>query len=223
MLIGWPGGSWEATAGIVGIILGGYAVVLWLGTIVWTYRDIGERTRDGLSQAVAVLLVVVFNLPGFFLYLVLRPHETLSEAYERRIEQQAIMREFTEQRHDCPTCQRAVKEDFLLCPYCRTRLQATCSGCARPLQLNWAACPYCGAQGPAPATSAVPAVLAQSPPAARPAAPPAAAEPAQASAAPAKSQSASSGARQSRRRSEPQPAQAAAKPASTPPQAGSTP
>jgi hypothetical protein len=219
MLIGWPGGSWEATAGIVGIILGGYAVVLWLGTIVWTYRDIRERTRDGLSQAVAVLLVVVFNLPGFFLYLVLRPHETLSEAYERRIEQQAIMREFTEQRRDCPTCQRAVKEDFLLCPYCRTRLQATCSGCARPLALNWAACPYCGGQGPAPVASAVPAVLAQTPPPARPA-PAGEAEPAPSPT----TDAAPANARQpSRRRGEPQPAQAAAKPATTPPQAGSTP
>jgi len=161
MLIGWPGGSWESTALLVAAILGGYAVVLWLGIIVWTYRDIRERTRDGLSQAVAVLMVVVFNIPGLFLYLVLRPSETLAEAYERRLEAQAIMRDLAEQRQTCPACQRTVKEGFLLCPYCRTRLQASCPGCAQPLALNWVVCPYCGAQGPQPEVA--PTAFAQPP------------------------------------------------------------
>lgn len=140
--------SWESIIALVAAILIAYAVILWLGTIVWTYRDMRERTRDGWSQAVAVLLVVLFNIPGLFLYLILRPHETLTEAYERRLEAEALMRDLPEQRPSCPICARMVNEAYLLCPYCCTKLREPCSGCGRALELGWIVCPYCGAQGP---------------------------------------------------------------------------
>ena len=139
--------GWESITALVAAILIAYAVVLWLGTVVWTYRDIQERTRDGWAQTVAVLLVVVFNLPGLFLYLILRPRETLAEAYERRIEAEAVLRELPE-HHACPTCQRQMEDEYLVCPFCRTKLREPCSGCGRGLDLRWAACPFCGALGP---------------------------------------------------------------------------
>ena len=139
--------SWQAAIALIVAVLIAYAVILWVGTIVWAYRDIRERTRDGWSQAVAVALVVFFNIPGLGLYLILRPRETLTEAYERRLEAEALMREMPE-RLSCPKCDRPVKEDFLLCPYCRTSLRQPCLGCGRALELAWDACPYCGAQGP---------------------------------------------------------------------------
>ena len=83
-------GSWESIATVVIVILIAYAVVLSIGAIYWTYRDVLGRTRDGWAQAVSVLLVAVFNMPGLLLYLVLRPHETLNEAYERRVEAEAL-------------------------------------------------------------------------------------------------------------------------------------
>jgi len=134
---------------LVAAVLIAYAVILWLGTIVWAYRDIRERTRDGWSQTVAVLLVLLFNIPGLVLYLILRPRDTLAEAYERRLEAEALLRDLPETR-SCPTCLRAVREDYLLCPFCRTKLREVCSGCGRTLDLLWSACPYCGAQGPQP-------------------------------------------------------------------------
>ncbi|MDZ4278166.1 MAG: zinc ribbon domain-containing protein, partial [Dehalococcoidia bacterium] len=140
--------NWQSWVALVVAILIAYGVVLWLGIIVWTYRDIRERTRDGWSQAVAALLVAIFNIPGLFLYLILRPHETLSEAYERRMEAELLMRDAPERPPSCPDCRRTVREEFLICPYCRANLREPCLGCGRALELAWIACPHCGAQGP---------------------------------------------------------------------------
>jgi RNA polymerase subunit RPABC4/transcription elongation factor Spt4 len=153
--------GWESIVTLVAAILIAYAVILWLGVVVWTYRDIRERTRDGWSQSVSVLLVLLFNIPGLFLYLILRPRETLTEAYERRLEAEALMREFPEERSACPSCERTVKETFLLCPYCRATLREPCKKCKQLLDLSWIACPICAADGPQ--TVAAPPIMAQQP------------------------------------------------------------
>jgi hypothetical protein len=138
---------------IVAAVLIAYAVILWLGTILWAYRDIRERTRDGMTQTIALLLVVIFNIPGLILYMILRPRETLSEAYERRLEAELLMREAPE-TVSCPGCLRHAREDFVICPYCRTKLRERCTSCGKHLDLQWSACPYCGAPGPQPASRA---------------------------------------------------------------------
>lgn len=140
--------SSESIITFVVAILIAYAVVLSLGTIVWAYRDISKRTHDGWTQFVSVLIVVVFSLPGLFLYLVLRPQETLSDIYERRLEAEALMRDMPQPPLACPSCKQSVNDDYLVCPNCRTRLREACANCSRPLELGWAACPYCAAPGP---------------------------------------------------------------------------
>ncbi len=139
--------SWQPIFALVAAILVACAVILWLGAAVWVYRDVRERTRDSVSHAVSCALVVVFNLPGLILYLMLRPRETLLEAYERRLETEALVGDMPERRV-CPGCQRPARADYLVCPYCRTALRQACSRCSKPLELTWIACPYCGAQGP---------------------------------------------------------------------------
>ena len=123
-------------------------VVLWLGIAVWAYRDIRERTRDGASQGLAVALVVLFNLPGLFLYLLLRPRETLIEAHERRLQNQALSYDLAAQPLACPSCQRPARDDFMVCPHCRAKLREPCASCERGLEPSWVACPYCGTQAP---------------------------------------------------------------------------
>ncbi len=140
--------DWESLVAILVAVLIAYAVILWLGSIVWAYRDIRARTPDGWTQAVSVALVVVFNLPGLLLYLVLRPHETLNDAYERRMEAEALRRDMQQAQATCPACQHAVQDDYLVCPNCRTRLREACSNCSRPLEMSWAACPFCTSPGP---------------------------------------------------------------------------
>ena len=146
-LISWPGGSWEATAkyGIVFTLL--FLSAFWIAIVFWTYRDIRQRTRDPILQTSAVLLVLIFNFPGHWIYLIVRPRQTLTELYERSLEEEALLQELEDQKA-CPTCKRRVKDEFLVCPSCRTQLKEACRQCSKPLSYAWVACPYCGLEKP---------------------------------------------------------------------------
>jgi hypothetical protein len=138
----WPGGNWENIAALAATIAVAYVLVLWISIIAWTYRDIRDRSRDAAFQIVAVLLVLVFNIAGWFIYMLLRPSETLAQAYARSLEEEALLQELEEQGI-CPSCKRYVTADFVICPYCRTQLKEPCANCGRPLSFNWVACPSC--------------------------------------------------------------------------------
>ncbi len=140
----WDDGVWQDALTVAMIVVVAYFLVLWIGALVWTYRDIQTRTRDPYAQLIAVLVVLLFNLPGVPLYMVLRPKETLAEAYDRRLGSEALLQEIQEQE-TCPTCRRKVADDFIACPYCRTTLRTPCESCGRALSTNWVLCPYCGA------------------------------------------------------------------------------
>jgi len=155
-LLEWPGGSWEQTVRIVLTVIGIYLGLLWITLLVWTYRDIRQRTRDPIAQTLAVLLVLLLFLPGHWLYLILRPRYTLTELYERSLEEEALLQEL-EAHKACPTCKRRVQDDFLLCPSCRTQLKEPCRGCGKPLAYAWIACPYCGLDKPPREPAARPA------------------------------------------------------------------
>jgi len=131
---------------IIGFVLalfGAYAVLFLVSLVVWTMRDIRVRTRDVLVQILATLLVLAFNVPGLMLYFILRPQETLAEAYERALGQEALLQD-VEERYICPSCKRKAEADFLVCPYCHTQLRKRCPHCERLINLNWDTCPYCG-------------------------------------------------------------------------------
>ncbi len=125
-------------------LLGAFLLAFWLSLVIWTFRDVRARSRDVFAQLLAVLLVLVFNLPGLFLYFILRPRETLAEAYERALEEEALLQDI-EERAVCPGCKQKVQPDFMLCPTCHTKLRKPCSNCGRLLHLRWNICPYCGA------------------------------------------------------------------------------
>jgi RNA polymerase subunit RPABC4/transcription elongation factor Spt4 len=142
-LIGWPGGSLEATLRLAATLLIAYVLVLWLSAVIWVYRDITNRTRDTASQVIAVLLVAVFNLPGLIIYLVIRPQVTLADAYERSLEAEAVLHELQITASACQTCRRPIEDDFNVCPHCRTILREPCRSCSRLVRTSWITCPYC--------------------------------------------------------------------------------
>lgn len=120
-----------------------YFVLLSLSLVVWTWNDISARSRDIFARLLAPLMVLVFNLPGLLLYSILRPHETLAEAYERELEAEALLQDM-EERDVCPKCGYPTQPDFMICPLCQTEIRSACLSCGRLLQLNWKTCPYCG-------------------------------------------------------------------------------
>lgn len=132
-----------------GLVGGVWALLLWLSIIVWVYRDIRDRTRDLGLQVLAVFVVMMFfpgmNIPGLALYLMLRPRETLEDAYARSLEEEALLREIGDEGV-CPSCRRFVERGWKTCPFCQTQLRDVCRQCDQLLSFNWVACPFCGEQ-----------------------------------------------------------------------------
>jgi RNA polymerase subunit RPABC4/transcription elongation factor Spt4 len=133
---------------VVLALVGAYAAAFWFCLVVWTFRDIQKRSRDVLVQVLATTLVLLFNVPGLILYTILRPPETLAEAYARSLEEESLIQDI-EERQACPDCKRRVLSDFVVCPTCRAQLKRPCTNCGRLLQLGWDLCPYCGVDAPA--------------------------------------------------------------------------
>jgi len=131
------------TAFTVAIVYGGMVTAaFWLAMILWTYRDMRARSRDTLAQLFVTVMVAVLTVPGLLIYLFLRPRETLSEAYERSLEEEALLQEI-EEKPTCPGCGQRVHDEWQVCAYCHTRLKKPCIACGRHLELSWNLCPHC--------------------------------------------------------------------------------
>ncbi|MCA9945217.1 MAG: zinc ribbon domain-containing protein [Anaerolineales bacterium] len=128
---------------IVAAVMGALLAALWLSLIIWAFRDMRARSRDPFAQLLAALLVAALPVVGIVIYFILRPPETLAEAYERALEEEALLQEIEERPH-CPGCSRVIEGKWLLCPHCHTRLKKACPDCNSLLELQWNLCPYCG-------------------------------------------------------------------------------
>ena len=119
-----------------------YLLAIYLAVVFWTVRDAQQRTENQILPYLAGLMVVLLNIFGLFLYLIVRPKETLGEAYERQLAEESLLAE-AEQRVVCPTCKERVQDDFILCPTCRTRLKRVCPNCGKLIRPEWNICPFC--------------------------------------------------------------------------------
>jgi RNA polymerase subunit RPABC4/transcription elongation factor Spt4 len=119
-----------------------YFVGFTFALVIWTFRDIQSRSQDMVVQLLATVWVLVMNLPGLLIYLILRPQNTLVEAYERSLEEESLLQDI-ESRLACPNCQQRVQGDFLICPNCLTQLKRQCPHCHKVLLLKWNVCPFC--------------------------------------------------------------------------------
>ncbi|MBN1933854.1 MAG: zinc ribbon domain-containing protein [Anaerolineae bacterium] len=120
-----------------------FVVALWISLVIWTFRDMRARTRDAFAQLLAALMVLVLGPLGALLYLLLRPRESLTEKYERSLEEEALLQDI-EDRTICPACKQPIEADFVLCPVCHTKLRQSCMHCKRLIHPRWSMCPYCG-------------------------------------------------------------------------------
>jgi len=126
---------------------GAFLAALWLSLILWTYRDIRNRARDPLARILAVLVVAVLFLPGIVIYLILRPPHTLEEEYQHGLEEEALLQSI-EDASLCPGCGRRIKDNWVVCPSCHTKLKKNCHQCNKLMELPWNLCPYCGTPAP---------------------------------------------------------------------------
>jgi len=142
VLLSWPGGSWQATARLFGGLTSAYLLIIWLASIFWVFRDIRSRTTDPISHVISVAIAVVFPILGLPIYLILRPSDTLTAAYDRQLEQEALLSEL-QAVSACPNCRRPVQDDFTVCAFCATPVKQGCTRCGRQMRLSWRFCPYC--------------------------------------------------------------------------------
>jgi RNA polymerase subunit RPABC4/transcription elongation factor Spt4 len=150
-----------------------FLVVFWLAIIFWTWRDARRRGAMSWFWAVVVALFFpLFPLPGWVVYMVVRPPEYEEDAHERELEIRAREAELARESSACPSCLKPVDPDYLICPYCMKKLKKECGNCGRALKMSWAVCPYCKTKQVVQQPAAAPIAPAQ--PAAKPAAKPAA-------------------------------------------------
>jgi RNA polymerase subunit RPABC4/transcription elongation factor Spt4 len=124
-----------------------YWVVLWLAAAYWAFRDMQLRTENPVAPYFAAAFIIVFTPLLFplavFAYRIVRPQERIGEIYERNLAEEAMLAEIETIRH-CPSCDRRVHADWIICPTCRTRLNRVCPNCAKLVGLDWSLCAWCG-------------------------------------------------------------------------------
>ncbi len=145
-----------------------YWVVLWIAAAYWAFRDMQLRTENPIAPYLASAFIIIFTPVLFplavFTYRVIRPQERIGEIYERNLAEEAMLAEIEAIRH-CPSCDRRVNDEWIICPTCRTRLNRVCPNCSKLVGLDWSLCAWCGRdfERHDAITSAVPAPAIQAP------------------------------------------------------------
>lgn len=93
----------------------------------------------------SLLFMLILSIPGIFVYLIIRPDKTFEQKYQDAIEEEALLREIGISEK-CPSCGHNIEKDWILCPYCHTKIKKKCVHCGAAIELPWNLCPYCGEQ-----------------------------------------------------------------------------
>ena len=121
---------------VLGLLIFGFFAIL-IPVLIgrYVYKDAKARGMDaGLWTAVALL---VPSFIGLIIYLVIRSNNP---------------------NRNCPSCQKPIAAEYLLCPYCGVPLKSACPGCRTPIDSGWKLCPKCG--GDLPPQNGAPALAA---------------------------------------------------------------
>jgi RNA polymerase subunit RPABC4/transcription elongation factor Spt4 len=126
---------------------GVYLVILWLASAYWAFRDMQQRSDNVLLPYLVAAGIILFT-PVFFIfavwiYKIIRPHEKIGEVWERNLAEEALLNE-VETIHHCPGCERRIDDEWIICPFCRTRLNRVCPNCSRLVGMDWSLCAWCG-------------------------------------------------------------------------------
>jgi len=64
-----------------------YFFIIWISVLLWVIKDISNRTNSVLLQIISVLIILFFTPFWIFIYLLIRPSNTLFEKYYSEIEE----------------------------------------------------------------------------------------------------------------------------------------
>jgi RNA polymerase subunit RPABC4/transcription elongation factor Spt4 len=132
---------------LLGISIFVYLSIVWLAAAFWAFRDLHDRTENPVLPYLAAGLIILFSpflfVFGVLVYRIVRPAERLGEVYERNLAEEALLAE-VESVKTCRGCDRRVDEEWIICPWCRARLNRVCPNCERLVGLDWSLCAWCG-------------------------------------------------------------------------------
>jgi RNA polymerase subunit RPABC4/transcription elongation factor Spt4 len=136
-----------------------YLFIVWLAAAYWAFRDMHDRTENPVLPYFAAALILVptpfLFVLGVIVYRVIRPAERLGEVYERNLAEEALLAE-VEAVKTCRGCDRRVDPEWILCPWCRSRLNRVCPNCEKLVGLDWTLCAWCGKDFERPMTADLP-------------------------------------------------------------------
>jgi len=117
---------------VVILVLLGVGLALPIAIGVYVYRD---ATRRGMNAAMWTLIALLApSLIGFIIYLLIRGSYSDLE---------------------CPNCKTPIKEDYVRCPKCGSKLRPSCPNCSAPVETDWTVCPRCATELPQTQTDTV--------------------------------------------------------------------
>jgi RNA polymerase subunit RPABC4/transcription elongation factor Spt4 len=127
--------------------IGLYLAIIWLATAYWAFRDMQQRSDNAILPYIAaagiILFTPIFFVFAYWIYKIVRPHEKIGEVWERNLAEEALLAE-VESIHHCPSCERRIDDEWIICPSCRTRLKRVCPNCSRLVGMDWSLCAWCG-------------------------------------------------------------------------------
>jgi hypothetical protein len=66
-----------------------FLVAIWFALVFWTYSDARRRLQDSVLIGSATIAALIFPFAGALVYAIVRPPETLDDAYERELDVRA--------------------------------------------------------------------------------------------------------------------------------------
>lgn len=66
-----------------------FLIAIWFALVFWTYSDSRRRLQDPVLIGSATIAALIFPFAGALVYTIVRPPETLDDAYERELDVRA--------------------------------------------------------------------------------------------------------------------------------------
>lgn len=75
--------------GVAANLLVVFLIAVWFALVFWVYADARRRLTDSVLIGSATLAALIFPFAGALVYAIVRPPETLDDAYERELDVRA--------------------------------------------------------------------------------------------------------------------------------------